>query len=105
MKQIMRLLIGVFLMTSAVFAQAYPACSGSAVAACSSITTQSVCLKSFVESKSTTCPTQYCNSSTNYCTNRPYSCNDLEACATCKGPNVQCTWKNGTCTDGGGQCQ
>ena len=103
MKQIMKVFVGVLVLASAVLAQAYPACSGSAVGACSSITTQSACIKSYMGGGPTPCVVGQCNESTGYCVQEIE--NPTGQLNRCVLPGTQCAWQNGTCTDGGAQCQ
>lgn len=105
MKQIMKVFVGVLLLASAAVAQAYPACSGSAVGACSSITTQAACVKSYIAAGSIPCHDgQICNQSTGYCQNQPGN-NPVSLQTKCIVPGIQCTWQSGSCSDMGSQCQ
>ena len=108
MKQIARIIVGVLMMSSAMFAQAYPACSGTAVSSCSSLTTQSACTKSYMAGNTLPCTgsDQTCNQSTGYCALVPgVGGPPPKVLHQCIVPGLQCSWSSGVCSDGGSQCQ
>ena len=105
MKQIVKVIVGVSIsiMSFSLFAQASPACYGSGVNSCSSVTTQTACAKSYIVGSTISCPAgMACNKTTGHCVE---TLGQATPASKCVIPGIQCVWNNGVCSNGGNQCQ